>query len=373
MNRRKGFIIYILCVCLLLISSTPLSSVKAANEQLMTPLTTFFNESVSASYTVSGEANTVIPLEIASQGNVTITVDYPALQNDYMLKVYTDDSFINMIHSSLLSTTNRQHSLSLTAGAAETLYLYITSTAKENLGTAYNFTITATLKKARTQTVSTNKTLKNKTWTKKRSIGAKSTHYYKLNIKNNQYFYLSSNNSYINVQLLDNKKKTALSSMVAMKSSNNFHASFSLGKGSYYIAVTAPTHTTYQLYYQFSKVKNIAGDKFKNSFKMSLGKQYVGILKATTPVTTGHFYKLKLKKDAKLQLSFYVENSSDKFQLQIYDAKKNSLPTGVYKIGNSNLLYINSRAKMPKGVYYIRIGKNVQETSGCYSIMARTK
>ena len=373
MKGRRHSFLCILSILLLLMSNTALVPAKAAKEQVLTPLTTFFNESVSANYTVSGDANTVIPLEIASQGNVTITVDYPSLQNDYMLKIYTDDSYINMIHSSLLSTTNRQHNLNLTAGAAETLYLYITPTTKETSDIAYNFMITATLKKAKTQTVSTNKTLKNKTWTKKRSIGAKSTHYYKLNIKSNQYFYLSSNNSYVNVQLLDSKKKTALSAVIALKSSNNFHASFSLGKGNYYIAVTAPTHTTYQLYYQFSKVKNISGDKFKNSFKMSLGKQYVGVLKATTPITDGHFYKLKLKKDAKLQLSFYVENSSDKFQLQIYDANNNSLPTGVYKIGNSNLLYINSRAKMPKGVYYIRIGKNIEKTSGCYSIMARTK
>ena len=131
MKGRRHSFLCILSILLLLTSNTVPLSAKAAKEQVLAPLTTFFNESVSANYTVSGDANTVIPLEIASQGNVTITVDYPSLQNDYMLKIYTDDSYINMIHSSLLSTTNRQHNLNLTAGAAETLYLYITPTTKE--------------------------------------------------------------------------------------------------------------------------------------------------------------------------------------------------------------------------------------------------
>lgn len=336
-------------------------------------LTTFYNESVSGNYTLTGNGNTVVPLEITAQGNVTLKLDYPSLPNDYILKIYTDDSYINMIQSSLLSTTETSHSISLTAGSQENLYLFFSPTAKDTSGAVYPVTITATLKAASVQNISTNKTLQNKRWTKKRMVKAKSKHYYKLVVTGNRYFYLSSNNTYINVQLLDQKKKNALSSVIPLKSSNNFQASFALGKGTYYVAVTADYQTSYQLYYQCSKVKNVAGSAFKNAQKMTFGKQYLGLLKATTSTNTGHYYKFHMNQSKKLQIAFYVENSSSQFQLQLYDAQKNPLPTNNYRLGNASLLYINSRAAIPSGTYYVRISKVSSTSSGCYSLLVRTQ
>lgn len=363
----------ILTIFLLIGCSIPILPTKASNETILTTLSTFYNESVSGSYELSGNTNVVVPLEVTTQGNVAIKVDYPSLSVDYIMKVYTDDSYINLIQSSLLSATQNTHTITITAGSSETLYLYFSPTAKDINGANYQFTITATLKAAAAQNISTNKTLQNKSWTKKKIVKAKSKHYYKLVVKGNRYFYLSSNNSYINVQLLDKKKKKALSSVIPLKSSNNFQASFSLGKGTYYVAVTADYQTTYQLYYQSSTVKNVSGKGFKTAPKMTMGQQYLGLLKATTSTDTGQYYKFRLTKAKKLQIAFYVENSSSQFQLQLYDAQKNPLPTNNYRIGNASLLYINSRAATPAGTYYIRVSKVNRTSSGCYSLLVRTR
>lgn len=345
----------------------------AASETVMTPLTTFFNENVTASYATSGDAKMVVPLDIASQGDVTINISHTPLQNDYTLKVYTDDSYIHMIHSFLLSTETDTHTLTLTAGGAETLYLCFTPTVAETVAVPYEFTISALLQQAKTQSVSSKKTLANGKWTKKKSIHPKSTHYYKVSASSNQYFYLTSNNSYVTVKLLDAKKKKSLSTPVSLKSSNNFHASFAVKKGTYYIAVTSSTTTTYQLNYHCSKVKNIAGNTFRSAKKISFKQQVLGTVSATATQRDSQFYKIKLNKTSKMQLAFYVENSNDRFTMTIYDANKEPLPSGTYKIGNASMLYVNSRAKMPAGTYYIEISKNIEQTSGSYSILARMK
>jgi hypothetical protein len=322
---------------------------------------------------VSGDATVVIPLEIAAQGNVSVTFDYEELANDYLLKIYADDSYINLLQSSVLNAQDDSLTVNVTAGARETLYLMLASTAKEAVDSAYSFTISATLKEAKTQTVSSNKTLQNKTWTKKRIAKVKSKNYYKLTVKKNSYLYLGSNNAFINVQLFDSRKKETLSNLIALKSSNNFQASFALAKGTYYVCVTADYQTTYQLYYQSSRVKNVSGKDFKTAAKMELGEQYLGVLTATSNESDGQFYKFKINKAKKLQIAFYVENSSDKFNLQIYDADKQLLPTNNYQIGNSSLLYINSWAQIPAGTYYMRVTKTTKTSSGCYSLMVRTK
>ena len=335
------------------------------------PLSTLYNESVADTYAIATLSDTVVPLEVTSQGNVDINITYPALPNDYICKVYTDDSYISMIHSCLLSASSTSFDLSITAGAAETLYLYFSSTNKKQEDIIYNFTITATLKEAPTQSTTSKKTLKDNTWTKKKSATPRTKHYYKLELTGNRYFHINSNNTNIKLQILDEKKKTALSNTVILKSSNNYQSSFGLGKGTYYVLVTADKTTSYQLYLQTKKVKKLYGDTIKKAQKMQLGKQYIGLLKANAPVENGQYYKFRLNQAQKIQIAFYVENSSDYFQLQIYDGNKEPLPTNNYKMTNAGLLYINSRTPMPADVYYLKVTKVKKTASGCYSLVVR--
>ena len=334
-------------------------------------LTTLYNENVADTYPITAISDTVIPIDVTSQGELNITINYPLLSNDYICKVYTDDSYISMIHSCLLSTSSSSFNLSITAGGPETLYLYFTSTKKPQVESINYFTITAALTKAETKSTTSKKILKNNVWTKKKVANAKTKHYYKLAISGNQYFHINSNNTNIKVQLWDQKKKTALSNTIQLKSSNNYQSSFALGKGTYYVLVTADRTTSYQLCLKTTKVKKTYGDTLKQSTKIQLGKQYINMIKANAPVENAQYYKFKLTSDAKIQIAFYVENSSDYFQLQIYDGNKEPLPTNNYKMSNAGLLYINSRTPMPADTYYLKVNKLKKTSSGCYSLVVR--
>ncbi len=365
-------ILYLILLTILLLTGYSINGV-AEGELMLTPLSTFFNEDVSGSYTVSGNAAAVIPVDVAAQGNLNIKIEYENLKTDYLMKIYTDDSYINLIHSTLLSSVNNSHTASITAGGKTTLYLHIAPAMNNVQAEPVTFNITAGLHKAKTQTISNNKTLKNKSWTKKKMVKSKSKHYYKLKIKGSKYLNISSNNTYINVQLFDSTKKKALSAAVPLKSSNNFHSSFALSKGTYYVLVTADYQTSYQIYYQCKNVPIVYGKKINKAKKLYFNKQTLGLLTATDGVSSGQYYKFRFNSDKKIQLAFYVENSSDQFNLQLYDSDYNELPTSNYKLGNASLLYINSRAAMPAGLYYIKITKTKAATSGCYSIMVRNQ
>ena len=357
-------------------TSIPASSESSSSEDSSTPatpssLTTLFNESVSDNFSISSSNDTVIPLNITSQGDVNITINYPELSTDYICKVYTDDSYISMIYSCLLSSSTNSYHLTITAGGPETLYLYFTPNKKTTQEIIYPFNITAKLSFSPTKSTTSSKKIKNKVWTKKKMATSKTKHYYKLVLTKNQYFHINSNNSNINLQILDKSKKKALSSTVTLKSSNNYHSSFALGKGTYYILVTANRPVSYQLYVRMNTVKKQYGDTLKSSPRITFGKQYLGMIKANTPIEQGQYYRFKLTSSQKIQIAFYVENSSDSFQLQIYDGNKEPLPTNNYKMTNAGLLYINSRAPMPADVYYLKITKTKQRCSGCYSLIVR--
>ena len=365
----------VLYAILLILCQTP-QSVHALDETTTNVITqntlsTLYNESVTDTYPITTISDTVIPIDITTQGEVNITITYPVIPNDYICKVYTDDSYISMIHSCLLSTSASSFNLSITAGGPETLYLYFTSTKKTAEELINYFTVTASLTKAETKSTTSKKVLKNNTWTKKKMANAKTKQYYKLVITGNQYFHINSNNANIKVQLLDSKKKTALSGTTQLKSSNNYQASFALGKGTYYVLVTADRTTSYQLCLKTTKVKKTYGDTLKQSTKLQLGKQYINMIKANAPVENAQYYKFKLTSDAKIQIAFYVENSSDYFQLQIYDGNKEPLPTNNYKMSNAGLLYINSRTPMPADTYYLKVNKLKKTSSGCYSLVVR--
>ena len=140
-------------------------------------LSTLYNESVSDTYPITSLSDTVIPIDVTSQGEVNITINFPLLPNDYICKVYTDDSYISMIHSCLLSTASSSFDLSITAGGPETLYLYFTSTQKPQMESVNYFTVTASLTKAETKSVTSKKVLKNNTWKKKKKANHKTKHY----------------------------------------------------------------------------------------------------------------------------------------------------------------------------------------------------
>lgn len=343
------------------------------NPETLVALSTFFGEPIRASYEIHENRTEIIPLEIVSQGDVTLKIEYPKLNSDFKLQIYSNDSLITPIQTSILNQTAQSVTTIITAGASETLYLAFSPIEDITVDTAYNFTLTATLRAASEQTVSTKKTLKNKTWTAKKMITTKSKIYYKLSIKKNCYIYMNSNNKRVNLKLLDAKKKKSLSSTIGLKPSNNYQASFALSKGTYYIKVTTPYQTTFQLYYHCTNVSNNFGKAFKKAKSMSFGKQYINILPANQSATKGQYFKFKLSSAKKLQLVFYVENSNSSFVLQVYDSNKHQLPTSPYMMSNGGLLYIDSIEKIPKGTYYLKVSKKSAASSGCYSVMARTK
>lgn len=373
MKTRYHRFLCVLCIASILFVSADFLPASAENERILDTLTTFYNENVTYNYTISSNGNSVIPLDIVSQGDVTIKITYPEIATDYFCKVYTDDSYINMVHSSIVSTTESSHTIELTAGAKEMLYLYLSTSNPKATVTDYSFTISANLTPAKTISTTSGKTLKNKRWTQKKVASAKRKQYYKLILKGSRYFNINSNNKYIKVQLFQKDKKKKLSNPVELKSSNNFQASFSLGKGTYYIMVTSGYSTSYQLYYKENKVAKVYGSEFKNAKSMIFSKQYLGLVKATSKTDDGQYYKFKLSKSQRIQIAFYVENSSGKFMLELFDAAKNPLPTSNYKLGNASLLYINSKAAIPKGTYYMKVTKANKLSSGCYSLMVRTQ
>ncbi|MCR4717420.1 MAG: hypothetical protein K5656_09575 [Lachnospiraceae bacterium] len=356
-------------------STIPAQAATPAKSEVMTTLSTFYNESVSGSYTTSANASFVVPVAVASQGELTLTVNHSKIPEDYLLKIYNDDSYISHIKSTFLSTSKSKDKVTLTMGGSSTIYLYLapaTSNSKTKAASAdavsYDFIISASLTPASKQTINSSKTLNNQTWTKKRLITSNNKHYYKIVVKGNKAVQISSNNTYLNVMLLDKKKKYQLSTSISLKTANNFHTAFALTKGTYYIKVMSDYQSSYQLYTKVIKVPTKYGKNFDKAKSLTLGSQVIGMLDCNKKAGKGEYYKFKLSKASRISIAFYVECTSDAFMLEIYDSGFNEMPTSNFKCTNSSLLYINSINSIPAGTYYLKVSKTKIATSGCYGL-----
>ncbi len=386
------FIMMVSLLNVIPISNTITHAQSVMDAPVLDTISTFFNESVELSYQASANASFVVPVSVATTGDLSVDIDTTDFTEDYLVRIYSDDSYIGLIQTTLLTGQETSHKIDITMGGASTIYMYFipavtpdasasgdasseasAEASSDAINAIMNFKIKATLKQASEQEVNESKTLSNKTWTKKRVINKSSSVFYKVNVSTYTALQLTSNNTYINVCLYNSTKKSALSSIVPLKSANNFHTTFALKKGTYYIKVTSDYQASYQLYSKMVKVPVKYGTTLKKAKSISLNETVVGLLDANKKKNVGEFYKVKLTSDTKLQLAFYVECTSGSFMLEVYDSSKKELSTSNFRCTNSSLLYINSTSEMPAGTYYFKVSKTKKATSGCYALIAKKR
>jgi hypothetical protein len=57
-------------------------------------ISTFYNETVTISYQASSDASFVIPVSIAALGDLSLDIDLTNFTEDYVVRIYSDDSYI---------------------------------------------------------------------------------------------------------------------------------------------------------------------------------------------------------------------------------------------------------------------------------------
>lgn len=326
-------------------------------------LTTFYGTAVSDSYDIPLNASTMLPVEVVAQGSLRITLEHQELPTEVTLRICTNDQGLNPVISRAIAPASGSETLTLTAGGSEMLYLFFDPVnVTEAVST---FSISTELKAVEQTSVISGRTLKSGSWTRKRVAGS-SKAWYKLSVKKACYVILGSSNSDIQVQIYRADKKTKLSRKVSLRTLNNYKASFSLRKGSYYCAVTSSYSTPYQLYYETRNVSGGFGKTMAKASRMSWGKTRTGYI--TADGVPSKYYKFRVNKSRKFRITFYTENASDSFVLRIYDSNHEELPVSGFKMKSGSLLNINSRVPMPKGTYYLRVSKSSKWTSGVYEL-----
>ena len=88
-------------------------------------ISTFYNETVTISYQASSDASFVIPVSIAALGDLSLDIDLTNFTEDYLVRIYSDDSYIGLIQTTLLPSSETSHKIDMTMGGNTTIYMMI--------------------------------------------------------------------------------------------------------------------------------------------------------------------------------------------------------------------------------------------------------
>lgn len=186
---------------------------------------------------------------------------------------------------------------------------------------------------------------------------------------------LSFNTSSVMLQLCDAKGNPLTEANSFSKFLENDQIYAVAGKKTYQIKMTSiDTNGTsfFQLYYKFTARKENSGDKKKKAVAVTLGKTVEGTVLAAESEKKTDWYKIKIKKNSKLQFQYSGSVSSGAIVFDVYDSKGNALMTSgsincIDGSGNATLHKKTGGSTLGKGTYYVKVTKNIKATSGIYS------
>lgn len=177
--------------------------------------------------------------------------------------------------------------------------------------------------------------------------------------------------------VLCNTKGKALTNAVYVDTENEKVTLYGVKKGTYYIKTSGNRY--YALFAQIEKKTDKGGVKKSKAATIKQKKQMIGVMPAGEKASAADWYKIKMPKNKKLELSISQEGSGA-FEFRIYGPSyKKGIQIDVLK--NERGTYISrdlitkKAAKIKGGTYYIKVSRPSydKKATGIYSIKWRAK